>query len=313
MKRVGRSAKLALALVALLLLGMGYLGLMLVLGTTTPFVLVRGHSMEPTLRGGDLLIGKSISPAQIKEGDIIAFKVPPEESRGLKLPPTMAHRVLDIEGRDGNLVFVTKGDNSDVDPFKVPSSAVRAVVVKNLGPIGKPILFLTNGRTLIYLGLPVLTFILIVLATLWLTNNEKGARSSSPEAKVREPAPAEIEQALSRLTSAVTEYGAHLQSHTAIVKHLAGTSEGLEQVAWRQSGAADELNQAINQQNQVLADLAAVVKELKGSTPAMGTNGNGTSYRSLHRASKKRANGTPGGRPGHSSPNAYNGKSTRAA
>ena len=66
-----------------------------------------------------------------------------------------------------------------------------------------------------------------------------------------------LENALGSLTSAVAEYGTHLMSHTAVVKNMAGSSEAL--------------HAAINQQNEVLADLAAVVKELR--VQSRGDNG----------------------------------------
>jgi signal peptidase len=273
-----RSRKLDLPLLALLLLGAGYLTLVLLLGTFTPFVLTRGATMEPAVHVGDLLVAKAVSPAEVHVGDLILFQVPPEARRGLKLPPTIAHRILAIEGRGGELVFATKGDNSDADPFKVPATAVRGVVVKNLGPVGRPILFLTNSKVLLFLGLPTLAFLAVVLATLWLMPNDKDSdkgragqgvseRQTSPGTQ-----PAEITQSLNLLASAVAEYGVHLQSHTAVVKHLASSSGGLKRVVGKQSKTADGMRLAVQQQNQVLADLAAVVKELKNGANGSARN-----------------------------------------
>ena len=268
--KAARIEKLNKGLVALLLLGMTYLGLMLFLGTSSPFLLVRGASMEPTLHSGDLLLNKSIAPSEIKVGDVIVFDIPSDVQERLKMPPKATHRVIGIEGENGQMVFVTQGDNSDVDPFKVPSSMVRGVVVKNLGPLGWPILLLTNKTLLLFLGIPILTFALIVLATLWL----------SPGTKSETPAPA-MALTLDRLTSAVAEYGAHLQSHTAIVKHMATTSAGLEESVNKQNNTSVEMNQAVHKQVEVISDLAAVVKELKEQTIRDGrqrkarTSGNG--------------------------------------
>ncbi len=166
--------KLKLSLVAPLLLGTGYLGLLLILGTPSPFLIVQGTSMEPTFHAGDLLLARNIPGTEIKIGDIIAFNVPPDVPQ---MPPIAAHRVIGITGDKGQLVFVTQGDNSDVDAFRAPYTEVHGVILKNLGPLGRPILLATNGRFLLYLGLPILTFIVIVLATLLLTqkqNSRKG-------------------------------------------------------------------------------------------------------------------------------------------
>ena len=247
--------KLNKGLIALLLLGMSYLGLMLFLDTSSPFLVVQGSSMEPTLHAGDLLLNKNVAPTDIKLGDVITFDVPSDAQQRLKMPPKATHRVIGIEGQDGQMVFVTQGDNSDVDPFKVPSTSVRGVVAKNMGPLGWPILLLTNKTLLIFLGIPIITFVLIVLATLWMTPSEKAQapapkRASSRAAKAADDMlPAQIGIPLDRLTSAVSSYGVHLQSHTSIIKHMAGSATGLEE--------------AVQQQNSILAELASVVREMK--------------------------------------------------
>ncbi len=142
---------------------------MLILGTSSPFLIVRGTSMEPTYHSGDLLLAKNIAGTEIEVGAVVAFDIPAEAQERLRMPPTAAHRVLRIEGDQGQLVFITKGDNSDVDPFKVPPDLVRGVVMKNLGPLARPIFFLTDKTVLLFVGLPVLTFVVILLAALWLT------------------------------------------------------------------------------------------------------------------------------------------------
>ena len=252
MKKRTLPGNLNLGLLAVLLLGMGYLGLVLSLGTSSPFMLVRGSSMEPTFHSGDLLLSSSVSPTEIEVGDVIAFSVPTEDRDRLSLPTTAVHRILGIEGEKGQLTFLTKGDNSGLDPFKVPSSAVRGAVVTNLGPIGLPILFLTNRGVLLSLGLPILTFVLIILATLWLAPGEKREAPAPGTTAVAQTPPGEVDKALAGLASAIADYGVHLKSHTAVVKQLGGSSEGLEQ--------------AVHRQNEVLVDLTKVVRRLKGQT-----------------------------------------------
>ena len=282
MNRGSLLARINLHLVAFLLLGMCYLGLAWFTGTSSPFLLVRGNSMEPTVHSGDLLVQKSIPIGEIQVGHIIAFKVPAEARDRLKIPTNAVHRVIGIEGTEGELVFVTRGDNSDIDPFKMPSSAVKGVAVKNLGPLGRPILFLTNRAVLLFLGLPVLIFILIVLAAMWLMPAEESEkvpdeRAVGLGAEVSSP-PTQIDAALSRLASEVAEYGRHLQSHTAVVKNLAETTERLQQAAIQQNETSAELRQAVRQQNEFLADLAEVVKELKVKDRVMSNGKEWTSH-----------------------------------
>ena len=293
------SGKLSLGFIALLLLGMGYLALISYTGTSTPFLLVRGTSMEPALHAGDLLIVKDRPAAEIQEGDVVVFRVPADVRERLKMPANAVHRILGVASENSELAFVTKGDNSDVDPFNVPVSAVRGVVVKNLGPWGRPILFLTDRSVLLFLGLPLLTFVFIVLAVLGLGPNEKGEIPAPATGGLGRRFFKDFGRPLDRLTSAVSKYGVHLQSHTSIVKRMAGTSSGLqdavlqqneilvelaevvrdlkyaqgqddEQPAAQQQGASAELKQAVQRQNEVLANLAAVVMDLNGKTNGSG-------------------------------------------
>lgn len=293
--------KLNKGLIALLLLGMSFLGLMLFLNTSSPFLVVQGTSMEPTLHAGDLLLSKNVAPTDIKVGDIIAFDIPSDIQQRLKMPSKATHRVIGIEGQDGQMVFVTQGDNSDVDPFKVPSTSVRGVVAKNMGPLGWPILLLTNKTILVFLGIPIMTFVLIVLATLWMTPSEKAQapapkRASSRAAKAADDMlPAQIGIPLDRLTSAVSSYGVHLQSHTSIIKHMAGSATGLEE--------------AVQQQNSILAELASVVREMKyqqvqnippsdgqssANAPSKTKTGNGARMKKVSVSSNGTGNGPNG-------------------
>ncbi len=236
MKSKGNMAtRIKLGPVALLLVGMGYLGLVLFLGTSTPFLLVRGTSMEPTYHAGDLLLSKSPPEAEIKVGDVIAFNVPADAPENLNFPPVVVHRVIGMEGREGQLVFITQGDNAVVDPFQVPPDLVRGVILKNLGPVGRPILLLTNKKVLLFVGLPLLAFIVVVVVCNALT----------PKKKEEDPAPlaaapgekAEFDAMLNQLSGVIAEFGAHLQSHTEIVINLRDVTRELRETLHIWNGA----------------------------------------------------------------------------
>ena len=225
---------------ALIVVSIGFLALSIFLGTFRPFLVVQGTSMEPVYHRGDLLLLKDVPSNEIAAGDIIVFGVPEEARDRLKMPSSAAHRVIERTNEGGRLTFVTKGDNSGTDPFKVPATAVRGIVWKNLGPIGTPVLMAKSPAVLV-VGLPILTFVVVVLASLWLLPGEQPRDGQvAPSAEFRD--------ALTSLGAALNEYGAHLQSHTKIVKHMAVTSDGLEE--------------AVRIQNQILTDLAAAVRQL---------------------------------------------------
>jgi signal peptidase len=75
------------------------------LGGTTDYVMVRGVSMLPTYRSGDLVL---VKPAlSYGAGDIVAYHVPAGDvGAGL----TVIHRIV---GGSATRGFLTKGDNND--------------------------------------------------------------------------------------------------------------------------------------------------------------------------------------------------------
>ncbi len=235
-----RLAKRHAGTAAVVLAGVGFLSLSIFLGTFRPFLVVQGTSMEPVYHRGDLLLLEDVPTNEIVVGDIIVFGVPEEARKRLKMPSNAAHRVVERTEEAGVLTFVTKGDNSGTDPFSVPATAVRGAIWKNLGPIGLPGLIVKSPAVLV-VGLPILTFAVVVLASLWLLPG--GSTSDGQTAPS-----ADFGDALTNLGVAVNEYGAHLKSHTNIVKHMAVTSDGLEE--------------AVQLQTQILADLAVAVRQL---------------------------------------------------
>lgn len=79
------------------------------LNVDTPFVVVEGYSMLPTLYNGDIVIVYKPPPDDIKVGDILVY----QSLRG----ELVIHRVVGIKtGPQCNPVcYVTKGDNNPID------------------------------------------------------------------------------------------------------------------------------------------------------------------------------------------------------
>lgn len=84
-------------------------GLMVATGSESPIVVVLSGSMEPAFHRGDLLVLTHDTEDPIRVGDIVVFKI-----EGREIP--IVHRVLKIhEKEDGDIKFLTKGDNNSVD------------------------------------------------------------------------------------------------------------------------------------------------------------------------------------------------------
>lgn len=73
-------------------------------GKYVPFIIQSG-SMSGVIEGGDIIITTKVEPEDIELQDIITFYDP--KSSGTA---TVTHRVIDIDEKDGKLVFTTVGD-----------------------------------------------------------------------------------------------------------------------------------------------------------------------------------------------------------
>jgi len=84
-------------------------GLMVVTNSESPIVVVLSGSMEPAFYRGDLLFLTNHQEDPIKTGDIVVFKI-----EGRDIP--IVHRVLQLhDDGEGNIKFLTKGDNNWID------------------------------------------------------------------------------------------------------------------------------------------------------------------------------------------------------
>ncbi|MEM3346409.1 MAG: signal peptidase I, partial [Desulfurococcaceae archaeon] len=77
-----------------------------------PLAVVKGESMFPLLREGDLVIIVRVKPEDIGVGDIIVFRTPNGR--------LVVHRVIDVVEVDGRKYYVTMGDNNRVRDVYYP-------------------------------------------------------------------------------------------------------------------------------------------------------------------------------------------------
>ncbi|GAB1301818.1 Signal peptidase complex catalytic subunit SEC11C [Apodemus speciosus] len=84
-------------------------GLIVLTGSESPIVVVLSGSMEPAFHRGDLLFLTNFREDPIRAGEIVVFKV-----EGRDIP--IVHRVIKVHEKDnGDIKFLTKGDNNEVD------------------------------------------------------------------------------------------------------------------------------------------------------------------------------------------------------
>lgn len=147
------------------------LGIRFGLGTWTPFYVVVGRSMLPTLREGDVvIIQKPNSLSEVKVGDIIVFK-DPFSSRSTNLfeqERVIVHRVIAvISDSQGNKAFLTKGDNMSMkDPW----------VVSEKHFLGKVVFWIPKLGFVATLIRPPINYLLITLIIIYIIVSEFGLR-----------------------------------------------------------------------------------------------------------------------------------------
>lgn len=71
-----------------------------------PMVVLSG-SMRPAIKAGDMIIAKDVKWQDIKEGDVITYRVNQET--------LVTHRVIGILQQEGRVMFRTKGDANNMD------------------------------------------------------------------------------------------------------------------------------------------------------------------------------------------------------
>jgi signal peptidase I len=93
-------------------------------------LVVSSGSMQPALRTGDLILSRSTSPATIRPGEIITFRLPGQPRQ------LITHRVVEIRRVENEYQVVTKGDaNQGIEQWTVAADGmVGRTVLSVRGP-----------------------------------------------------------------------------------------------------------------------------------------------------------------------------------
>lgn len=98
--------------------------------------LLTGISMEPGFDRGDVVIIREVPVESLEVSDIIRFRM-----NGIDY----MHRIVDVVDEDGEVIFVTKGDNVDLPDPPVLASQIDGKAVFVLPRIGLPSLWLRDA------------------------------------------------------------------------------------------------------------------------------------------------------------------------
>lgn len=122
-------------------------------------------SMTPTIKVNDAIMIKRVDYKSLKKGDIITFKSSDSRLNGM----VITHRINDIvKNENGEIVFVTKGDNNSTidDAVVLPKNIYGKVVTKI--PFFKYIKNIVTNPFIISL-----VFVIIILLIVNKKNNGK--------------------------------------------------------------------------------------------------------------------------------------------
>ncbi|MCR2815521.1 signal peptidase I [Microbacterium jiangjiandongii] len=128
LQQVGVSLSASL-LILLLGIAVAVVGLPAAVGGTAMTVLTQ--SMEPRLPPGSLVVIKPTPVDDIAVGDVITYQIRSGEAA------VVSHRVVSKTYADGELTFITKGDNNAaVDPEPVQAVQIRGTLWYSLPLLG---------------------------------------------------------------------------------------------------------------------------------------------------------------------------------
>jgi signal peptidase len=117
-------------------------------------VIVRSGSMEPAIHTGSIV---TYRPAQTyRKNDVIAFENPSAGDKILTL-----HRVIEVQEKDGQPIYITRGDANQVNDVQpTESSRIKGKMLFTVPFVGYFISWLqtTNGKVIL-IGIPLLLLI----------------------------------------------------------------------------------------------------------------------------------------------------------
>lgn len=121
-----------------------------------PFIVLSG-SMETQISAGDIVVVKEIDTQNLKKGDIIAFK---EDD------VVITHRIDEVEEKDGQVQYITKGDNNKTqDIGSVLPNQIEGVFKFKISRLGNLAMFVqTPLGMIVCLSIPIIIIILLQTA-----------------------------------------------------------------------------------------------------------------------------------------------------
>lgn len=125
------------------------------------------NSMEPELKKDDVVVIKKAKADNLKQGDIITFKQNGE---------TITHRIVQIDDIEDGKLYITKGDNNNVqDEQALRFDQIEGKLVIKIPQLGKMVASFKNGI--------IIVLVLLISAIIYLNRITAKERSNIRRAK----------------------------------------------------------------------------------------------------------------------------------
>lgn len=125
------------------------------------------NSMEPELKKDDVVVIKKAKADNLKQGDIITFKQNGE---------TITHRIVQIDDIEDGKLYITKGDNNNVqDEQGLRFDQIEGKLVIKIPQLGKMVASFKNGV--------IIVLVLLISAIIYLNRITAKERSNIRRAK----------------------------------------------------------------------------------------------------------------------------------
>lgn len=188
--RVVRIVK-SLLIAAVLLAGIGLVGLLVVLPRATgtiPLTVYTG-SMEPTIAQGGLVLIEPVHPTTLEPGDVITYQVAPD------VDEYITHRIVRIQPETTPPSFITKGDaNRGEDQDPVPVGAVRGEVWFDVPYVGTMSEFVSGKRGIAVVA--VVTGLLLTVHLLQMAFRRREDEADETDVRVADDGSSDVEKTL---------------------------------------------------------------------------------------------------------------------
>ena len=162
-----RSELVKTAFVILIVVGAtlgAYGAFALIMGTSSPLVVVESESMIPTLNRGDLLILQAQSPEAIDVGDIVVYNADWHDK-------PIVHRVVERQLVGSEYHYYTQGDNNSIrDPEYRLYEDIVGVVILAIPYLGYVTLFLHEPYGI---AIVIVVFAALLILPEFLSKNKK--------------------------------------------------------------------------------------------------------------------------------------------